>query len=85
MKLLSTKLPLSSQPHSHPEPVFPSARYFQIHFDHLHETIDELRRQVDQANQQIAELQQHLHIKPALLDADVDDYAGKDEIPSGLD
>ncbi|MCQ8115957.1 MULTISPECIES: hypothetical protein [Methylomonas] len=39
---------------------FPSARYFQVHFEYLHETISELKQQVTQANQQIAELQQQL-------------------------
>lgn len=39
---------------------FPSARYFQIHFEHLHEMIGDLRQQIGQANQQIAELQRQL-------------------------
>ncbi len=53
-----TKLETSS-----PEAVesnFPSARYFQVHFEYLHETISELKQQVNQANQQIAELQRQL-------------------------
>ncbi|PPC91241.1 MAG: hypothetical protein CTY34_04735 [Methylobacter sp.] len=36
---------------------FPNARYFQIHFQYLHEIIGDLKVQVDKANQQIAELQ----------------------------
>ncbi|MDT4330645.1 hypothetical protein ACQE3E_00340 [Methylomonas sp. MED-D] len=39
---------------------FPSARYFQIHFEYLHEMIGDLRQQIGQANQQIAELQRQL-------------------------
>lgn len=36
---------------------FPNARYFQIHFQYLHEIIGDLKVQVDKANQQITELQ----------------------------
>ncbi|AMK77150.1 hypothetical protein A1342_20665 [Methylomonas methanica] len=39
---------------------FPSARYFQVHFEYLHETINDLKQQVSHANQQIAELQEQL-------------------------
>lgn len=39
---------------------FPSARYFQVHFEYLHETIGELKQQIETANRQIAELQQRL-------------------------
>lgn len=39
---------------------FPSARYFQVHFEYLHESIGELKRQIEIANRQIAELQQRL-------------------------
>ncbi|MFA5985451.1 MAG: hypothetical protein WC782_15645 [Methylococcaceae bacterium] len=38
-------------------PDFPSARYFQVHFQYLHEIIGDLKTQVDKANQQIADLQ----------------------------
>ncbi|MBD9354297.1 hypothetical protein [Methylomonas albis] len=39
---------------------FPSARYFQVHFEYLHETINDLKQQISHANQQIAGLQQQL-------------------------
>lgn len=42
---------------------FPSARYFQVHFEYLYETINELKQQVYEANQQIAILQQQLQIQ----------------------
>lgn len=53
---------------------FPSARYFQVHFEYLHETINDLKQQVDQANQQIAELQQQLQPE-SLRDLGVASYA----------
>ncbi len=37
--------------------LFPSARYFQIHFQYLQEIIGDLHLQMENANQQIAELQ----------------------------
>ncbi|TPQ27327.1 hypothetical protein ACH518_06485 [Methylomonas sp. HW2-6] len=42
------------------EAAFPSARYFQVHFEYLHETIAELKQQIETANRQIAELQRRL-------------------------
>jgi hypothetical protein len=60
MKTTSAKAPSDNQALSPVEPGFPSIRYFQIHFEHLHDTIDELKKQINQANRQIAELQQQL-------------------------
>jgi hypothetical protein len=60
---------------------FPSARYFQVHFEYLHETISELKQQVSQANQQIAELQQQLQAHP-LGEMPTVNYAG-DTQPTG--
>ncbi len=36
---------------------FPSARYFQIHFDYLGELLGDIRRRLDALRQQIADLQ----------------------------
>jgi len=48
---------------------FPSSRYFQIHFEHLYELIDDLKRQLEKTNQQVAALQQpadrHIDIQEA--------------------
>lgn len=43
---------------------FPSARYFQVHFQYLHEIISDLRNQIDLANRQITELQERLRLRP---------------------
>ncbi len=63
MKTISATTRFDRQSVSPAEPGFPSVRYFQIHFEHLHETIEDLRRQVDQANRQIAELQHHVKFR----------------------
>jgi hypothetical protein len=39
------------------DPHFPNSRYFQVHFEHLYELIDELKAQLIAANHQIAQLQ----------------------------
>ncbi len=39
---------------------FPSARYFQVHFEYLHELISDMKKQLEVSNQQIALLQQRL-------------------------
>lgn len=85
MKILPLTKPIDNQTDSPIEPDFPSVRYFQIHFEYLHETIDELRRQVDQANQQIAELQQQLQGRSVLAGISPERYTGEDEAPSDLD
>ncbi|NJD07194.1 MAG: hypothetical protein FIA97_11970 [Methylococcaceae bacterium] len=36
---------------------FPNSRYFQVHFEHLYELINELKAQLIAANHQIAQLQ----------------------------
>lgn len=77
MKTNSEPTYLSSQLVSQKEPGFPTVRYFQIHFEHLHELIDDLRAQVQQANQQIAELQQQLgRSSPARANAERKPPAG---------
>ena len=62
---------------------FPSARYFQVHFEYLHETINDLKQQVNQANQQIAELQQQLQPE-SLRDIGVANYAVETQPVSNL-
>lgn len=42
---------------------FPSAKYFQIHFQYLHEIIGDLSDRIDLANRQIAELQEQIGIR----------------------
>jgi phage shock protein A len=37
---------------------FPSSRYFQIHFERLHEMIEDLKDQLEKTNQQIVALRQ---------------------------
>ncbi len=46
------------------ESAFPSARYFQVHFEFLHESINDLKQQLNKANQQIADLQHKLEADP---------------------
>jgi hypothetical protein len=41
-------------------PPFPSARYFQIHFEYLQELLADLRQQLRDANAQIALLSRRL-------------------------
>lgn len=41
-------------------PPFPSSRYFQIHFEYLHEIIGGLQQHVAETNRQMALLQQRL-------------------------
>lgn len=62
---------------------FPSARYFQVHFEYLHETINDLKQQINQANQQIAELQQQLQPAP-LRDIGMASYAVDNQLGSNL-
>ncbi len=38
------------------KPAFPSARYFQIHFEHLEGQLDETRHCLEKLQQQVAEL-----------------------------
>ena len=40
---------------------FPSARYFQIHFDYLHELMAEMKKQLEASNQKITLLQQQIN------------------------
>jgi hypothetical protein len=61
------------------EPPFPSARYFQIHFQYLQEIIGDLRVQVEKANRQIAELQVQLHLQRSAYDPSKNDYAKEPE------
>jgi len=42
------------------KPLFPSARYFQIHFQHMQAQLDSTQRGVETLQQQIAELQARL-------------------------
>lgn len=59
------------------EAAYPSARYFQVHFQHLHQLIESLKEQVQEANRQLAEIKQSrpdklpevLATKPITLDA----------------
>jgi len=62
-----------------PEQPFPSARYFQIHFQYLQEIIGDLRLQMEKANQQIAELQGQLRLNQAVESVRQDDYGKKPE------
>jgi hypothetical protein len=61
------------------DPPFPSARYFQIHFQYLQEIIGDLRVQVEKANRQIAELQVHLRLQQSDYDRSPDDYGKETE------
>ena len=45
-------------------PAFPSARYFQIRFEYLHEVLTDLKGRLDEANAQIVAL----HARLDLLD-----------------
>lgn len=63
----------------HDDQAFPSARYFQIHFQYLQEIIGDLRVQVDNANRQIAELHAQLHPAQPVFAPVQDDYATEPE------
>ncbi|MBL1263894.1 hypothetical protein [Candidatus Methylomicrobium oryzae] len=58
---------------------FPSARYFQIHFQYLQEIIGDLRVQVEKANRQIAELQVQLHLQQSAYNPSQNDYGKETE------
>lgn len=62
-----------------PEQKFPSARYFQIHFQYLQEIIADLHLQMENANQQIAELQRQLQLNHAVNDTPPHDFGKKPE------
>ncbi|WP_374090078.1 hypothetical protein [Methylomicrobium lacus] len=62
-----------------PEQKFPSARYFQIHFQYLQEIIGDLHLQMEKANQQIAELQRQLQLNQAVNDTPPHDFGKKPE------
>lgn len=57
------------------EASFPSSRYFQVHFEYLHETINDLKQQIGTANQKIADLQQQLQARTTLDNIACDQYA----------
>ncbi|CAL1240832.1 hypothetical protein [Candidatus Methylocalor cossyra] len=43
---------------------FPSARYFQIHFEHLHAALAVLGYELEHLKRQLAELQRQLEWRP---------------------
>jgi hypothetical protein len=61
------------------DPPFPSARYFQIHFQYLQEIIGDLHVQMEKANRQIAELQAQLHLQQSTFEPSQNDYGKKPE------
>lgn len=63
-----------------PEQHFPSARYFQIHFQYLQEIIGDLRLQMEKANQQITELHLQLQLNQAVQDSRQDDSGNKPDM-----
>lgn len=54
------EMPLDINARSPKRNAFPSARYFQVHFEYLHELMSDMKKQLDASNQQIALLQQRL-------------------------
>ncbi len=46
----------AAPPETEVAPTFPSARYFQIHFEHLYRLIDELSEKLDAAIRDLASL-----------------------------
>lgn len=56
LEALREKAPMQEQPAS----TVPSARYFQVHFEYLHEMLGELKNKLDDANRQIAVLQRQV-------------------------
>lgn len=50
-------------------PPFPSARYFQIRFEYLHEVLTEMKQQLEEANLQIRALHARLEILDGKADA----------------
>jgi hypothetical protein len=60
------------------DPPFPSARYFQIHFQYLQEIIGDLRVQVEKANRQIAELHVQLRLQQSDYTTSLPDDYGKE-------
>lgn len=61
--------PLDGYPKpSRKQAAFPSARYFQVHFEYLHELLRDMKQQLDMLNQKIALLQQQLNqVMPVTL------------------
>ena len=51
----------------HPVDQFPSSRYFQVHFQHLHENNQRLQQQVAQLEQQVTMLSRKLEQVNMLL------------------
>lgn len=50
------------------KPEFPTARYFQIHFEHLESQLDETRHCLQSLQQQVAELYLRLSVQsPELI------------------
>ncbi|MCQ8182021.1 hypothetical protein NP603_12950 [Methylomonas sp. SURF-1] len=75
MKSRHTRSSPAEMPADKAAPGFPSARYFQVHFEYLHETIGELKQQIETANRQIAELQRRL-LDAGTEDVDLESQAG---------
>lgn len=51
----------SPKPGPDQEVAYPSERYFQIHFQYLHEIIGDLQRQLHETNRLLAELKETGH------------------------
>jgi hypothetical protein len=49
---------------------YPSARYFQIHFEHVYELLADLKQQLDETQAQIAVLKRERDISSGTPDAD---------------
>jgi hypothetical protein len=69
LSLTRNTKPKSTTPKSATPPAFPSPRYFQVHFDYLHELLSDMKKQLDNANEQITTLQRRLdHVVPPTLE-----------------
>ncbi|MEQ1635732.1 MAG: hypothetical protein ABL903_03510 [Methylococcales bacterium] len=55
------EMPVEINRKSSRQNAFPSARYFQIHFDYLHELMQEMKKQLEASNQKITLLQQQIN------------------------
>jgi hypothetical protein len=58
-KTLEKLLDINGKPAK--SPAYPSARYFQVHFEYLQELLLDMRQQLALSNQQMTQLQQQLN------------------------
>ncbi|CAL1241779.1 hypothetical protein [Candidatus Methylocalor cossyra] len=66
----SKQLPVSAQPDSTPTPKFPSARYFQVHFEHLQQTLQAIGDRLETLQRELAELRRQRELPTSEQETD---------------